>query len=74
LIARELVRLRAFEQTMRAVGIDYDMLVDMFDYTWELFDAIKTAAERGDKDEAVLLESMNNEIKSNSITYHFRVS
>ncbi|KIX04933.1 uncharacterized protein Z518_05804 [Rhinocladiella mackenziei CBS 650.93] len=73
LIAQELVRLQSFEQTMRAVGIDYDIIIDMFDYTWELFDAIKSAIERGDKNEAVLLEALNDENKSNSIVYHFKM-
>ena len=74
LITQELVRLQSFEQTMRAVGIDYDIIIDMFDYTWELFDALKAAAEQGDKNEAVLLESLNDENKSDSIVYHFKAS
>ena len=58
---------------MRAVGIDYDIIIDMFDYTWELFDAIKTAVGRGDKSDTVLLEAMNEQGKSDSIVYHFKV-
>ena len=72
-ITQELVRLQSFEQTIRAVGIEYDLMVDMFDYTWELFDAIKAAAELGGTNVAVVLESLNDEIKSNSIIYHFKV-
>lgn len=45
----------------------------MFDYTWELFDALKVAVGRGDSHEAVLLEWLNDETKSNSIVYHFKV-
>ena len=73
LITQEEVRLRSHEHTMRSAGIDYDIIVDMFDYTWELFDAIKAAIERGDTNEAVLLHSLNDEIISNSIVYHFKV-
>lgn len=73
LITQERVRLQSFEQTMRAVGIDYDIIIDMFDYTWELFDAIKEAIEKGNKNEAVLLDCMNDQPKSDSIVYHFKV-
>ncbi|OQV04333.1 hypothetical protein CLAIMM_09230 isoform 1 [Cladophialophora immunda] len=73
LITQELVRLRSFEQTMRSVGIDYDIIIDMFDFTWELFDALKSAVERGDTNEAVLLDSLNDENISNSIVYHFKM-
>lgn len=72
-ITQEKVRLQSFEQTMRAVGIDYDIIVDMFDYTWDLFDDILKAVERGDRTDSVLLESMNDENKSNSIVYHVKV-
>ncbi|EXJ77644.1 hypothetical protein A1O3_09872 [Capronia epimyces CBS 606.96] len=73
LIDQELVRLQSFEPTMRAVGVDYDIIMDMFDYTWELFSAIKAAAERGDKSDHVLLEIMNDGPKSDSIVYHFKM-
>ncbi|KAJ9606596.1 hypothetical protein H2200_008604 [Cladophialophora chaetospira] len=73
LITQEEVRIRSHEQTMRTAGLSYDIIVDMFDYTWELFDALKSAAERGDKDEAVLLQSLNDENASNSIVYHFKM-
>ncbi|OCT52005.1 ubiquitin thioesterase OTUB1, variant 1 [Cladophialophora carrionii] len=73
LVAQEEVRLRSHEQTMRAAGIDYDIITDMFDYTWELFGAIKSATERGDVNETVLLQSLNDENISNSIVYHFKM-
>ncbi|KAK5194539.1 hypothetical protein LTR99_003041 [Exophiala xenobiotica] len=73
LITQEKVRLLSFEQTMRAVGIDYDIIIDMFDYTWELFDAIKTAVGRGDMSDTVLLEAMNDQGRSDSIVYHFKM-
>ncbi|EHY56077.1 hypothetical protein HRR80_005770 [Exophiala dermatitidis] len=73
LLDQELVRLQSFEQTMRAVGVDYDIMVDMFEYTWDLFAAIKAAIERGDKDDRVLLDVMNDSGQSDSIVYHFKM-
>ncbi|KIV88973.1 hypothetical protein, variant [Exophiala mesophila] len=73
LINQEKVRLQSFEQTMRAVGIDYDIIVDMFDYTWEFFDEILKAIQQGQQDEAVLLQALNDENQSNSIIYHFKI-
>lgn len=73
LVTREKERLQGFEQTMRAVGIDYDIILDMFDYTWDLFDAIKAAIEHGDRSEKVLMEAFNDQGPSNSIVYHFKV-
>lgn len=45
----------------------------MFDYTWDLFDAVKTAIDRGDRSEQVLMEALNDQGSSNSIVYHFKV-
>ncbi|KAJ9636634.1 hypothetical protein H2204_005234 [Knufia peltigerae] len=73
LVTREKERLQGFEQTMRAVGIDYDIILDMFDYTWDLFDAIKAAIEHGDRSEKVLMEAFNDQGPSNSIVYHFKM-
>lgn len=73
LINQEKVRLQSFEQMMRAVGIDYDIIIDMFDYTWDLFDTILDAIQRGDQNESSLLETINDENQSNSILYHFKV-
>lgn len=74
LLMQEMSRLKSFEDTMRMAGIDYDILVDMFDYTWDLFDDIRQALERHDKSESVILKLMNDENVSNSIVYHFKVS
>ena len=54
-------------------GIDYDLVIDMFDYTWELFAKIREAAERNEKDESILTKAFNEEGQSNSIVYHFKV-
>lgn len=73
LIMQEEIRLQTFADTMRMAGIDYDIIIDMFDFTWELFNDLKKAVESGQTSESVLLESLNDEIKSNSIIYHFKV-
>jgi ubiquitin thioesterase protein OTUB1 len=73
-VEQELVRLQSTEQTMRSAGIDYDIIIDMFDCTWELFDVIKIAIEQGNTDEVVILQYLNDENVSNSIVYHFKVS
>jgi hypothetical protein len=73
LITQEMVRLQSFEQTTRGVGIDYDIVVDMFDYTWDLFNAIKSALEQGNKSEAVVVDFMNDKSQSDSVVYHFKV-
>jgi hypothetical protein len=72
-IERERTRLRGFDETMRAAGIDVDILIDMFDSTYELFDCIQTVIEGGIKTETVLMEAMNSEGESSCILYHFKV-
>lgn len=73
LVQQEKIRFETYAETMRMVGIDYDLMVDMFDYTWELFDAIMHATQQQSKDEKVILSIMNDENKSNSIIYHFKM-
>ena len=59
---------------MRMAGMDYDIVVDLFDYTWELFEKIRLAVESQSRDDSVLMESFNDETHSNSIIYHFKAS
>lgn len=59
---------------MKMAGIDYDILVEMFDFTWELFDDLQKAVERQGKDDSVLLDTLNDTNKSDSIVYHFKVN
>jgi len=73
IVMQETVRLRSFEETMRMAGIDYEILSVMFDDTWELLEDIQKAVERQDKSEDVLLNILNDENRSNSIVYHFKV-
>ena len=68
----ESIRLQSFKDTMIMAGIDYEILQDMFDDTWELFESIRQAAETGIKNENVVLNALNNEFKSESIIYHFK--
>lgn len=74
LIVQEKIRIQTFEDTMKMAGCDYDLLADMFDYTWELFDDIRRAIEKGNADESVVLNSLNTSEKSDAIVYHFKAS
>lgn len=71
-IQHERIRLESFKDTMLMVGLDYDILQDMFDPTWELFQAIQQAVQSGVRDAAVVLNAMNDQTKSDFIVYHFK--
>jgi ubiquitin thioesterase protein OTUB1 len=74
LLVQEDTRIRSYEVMMRSIGMDYDLLVDMFDSTFELLQSIRKSFENGSKDEAVIMSAFNDEIVSNSIVYHFKAS
>jgi len=74
MVVQEETRLRSFDETLRMAGIDVDLVIDMFDYTWELFAKIRQAVELRQKDESILTNVFNEEGESNSIVYHFKVS
>lgn len=73
LVQSEKIRFETYADTMRMVGIDYDLMIDMFDCTWDLFDKIMQATQRNDKSDKVILDILNDEIMSNSIVYHFKM-
>ncbi|KAK5069582.1 hypothetical protein LTS08_007621 [Lithohypha guttulata] len=73
LVQAEKIRFESYGDTMKMVGIDYDLMVDMFDYTWELFDAVTQAVQTNGQRDSVILNIMNDENKSNSIVYHFKM-
>ena len=54
--------------------MDYELLVDMFECTFDLFTEIRKTLESGNNDESVLMNAFNDENGSNSIIYHFKVS
>ena len=66
-------RIRSFEDTMKMVGIDYDLLVDFFEETWALFGEIKTALENNTPVLPVVNAAFNDENRSNAIVYHFKM-
>lgn len=68
----EKLRLESFKETMLMVGLDYDILQDMFDSTWELFDAILQTVRSGARDTTVVLNILNDPTKSDFIVYHFK--
>ena len=55
-------------------GCDYELLADLFDSTWELFEAVRKAMENQATGESVLMDAMNDQTKSDAIVYHFKVS
>lgn len=74
LLEVEEIRIRSFKDIMVMAGVDYDLLVDMFDNTWELFAEVKKAIQENKVDDAVVLQIMNDPVVSESIVYHFKVS
>lgn len=72
MIIQEITRIRSFDDTMRMAGIDYDMVADLFDYTWELLEKIRSTVESHSQDDSMLMETFNDEGQSNSIIYHFK--
>ena len=69
----EELRMQNFKDTMIMAGIDYELLSDMFDHTWELFNNVKQALQNNTKEESVLLDILNKENESNFIITHFKV-
>lgn len=74
LVLQEHTRIQSYSEMMKNVGMDYDLLVDMFDHTFDLLGEIRKTLEAGNGTESVLMEAFNDEIVSNSIVYHFKVS
>lgn len=72
-VQTEKLRLQTFADQMRMIGLDYDLLSDIFDSTWELLDRILQAVERGDRNPQVILDTMNDHIASDSVVYHFKM-
>lgn len=58
---------------MVMAGVDYDLLVDMFDNTWDLFGEIRRAIESDIRDDSVVMRTLNDAVISESIVYHFKV-
>lgn len=73
MVQTEKIRFQTFEDTMRMIGLDYDILVDMFDSTWELYDKVLEAVQSSNPHESVVLNFLNDENVSNSIVYHFKM-
>ena len=74
LLEVEEIRVRSFKDIMMMAGVDYDLLVDMFDNTWELFSEIKKAIQSGNEAESIVINTLNDVVVSESIIYHFKVS
>lgn len=73
LVQLEKIRFETFADTMTQIGMDYELLAVMFDYTWELFDKIIEAVQNNVPDDNIVLNILNDENPSNSVIYHFKM-
>lgn len=69
----EKLRFESFADSMRMLGLDYEMLADLFTPTFELFDKIQNAVNNGINDIQIVTDDLNNEHVSNYIVYHFKM-
>jgi Peptidase C65 Otubain len=72
-IAAERSRLQSFNNTLVAVGYDSTMVELFVDETLGLFDSLQQAIESGNRSDRLLLDVFNDENRSNSIVFHFKV-
>lgn len=70
----EKARLQSFNDTLVAVGYEFNVVEFFVDETMELFDALYHAIESGNRSDQLLLDIFNDENRSNSIVFHFKVS
>lgn len=73
LVQLEKIRFETFADTMTQIGMDYELLADMFDYTWQLFDKVAEAVQNNVPDDNIILNILNDENPSNSVVYHFKM-
>lgn len=73
-VAKELERIKSFNQLLDAVGQDETLYEIFVDATEDLLNQVSNAIENGNQDESFLLEAFNSEYNSNAIITHFRVS
>jgi len=72
-IAAERARLQSFNDTLVGVGYDFTMVELFVDETLGLFDSLQQAIESGNRNDRLLLDVFNDENRSNSIVFHFKV-
>lgn len=73
-VAKELVRIKSFNQLLDAVGQDENLYDIFVDATEDLLLQVSNAIQNGTQDETFLLEAFNSEYNSNAIITHFRVT
>lgn len=72
-VASERARLQSFNDSLVAVGYEFTMVELFVDETMELFASLHQAIESGDRSDRLLLDVFNDENRSNSIVFHFKV-
>jgi ubiquitin thioesterase protein OTUB1 len=65
--------MRSFEDLMKMAGVNYELLEDFFDQTWELFKALSEALMKGMPAMPLVIDAFNDEGRSNAIVYHFKM-
>lgn len=58
---------------MKMAGVDYELLEDFFEETWELFLRIDNAFKEKKAALPLVAEVFNDENRSNAIVYHFKM-
>jgi hypothetical protein len=72
-IASEITRLKAFNASFPAVGLDPEMAELFMEPAMELLEKMQNALLRQDLDDKFLHQTMNSDEESNSILYYFKV-
>jgi ubiquitin thioesterase protein OTUB1 len=72
-VASEKARVRSFNDTLVTVGYEFSMVELFVDETMDLFDSVHQAITSGDRSDRLLLDVFNDENRSNSIVFHFKV-
>ncbi|RMZ89789.1 hypothetical protein DV736_g2994, partial [Chaetothyriales sp. CBS 134916] len=74
LVIQEQIRIRSYNEMMKSVGLEVELLEIMFEHTFELFETIRHAIESGNLADSVILNALNDTNVSDSIVYHFKAS
>lgn len=72
-VVAEKQRLQGFTSTLVAVGWESSMVELFVEQTMELFDSLHEAMRSANRSDLLLLEAFNDEARSNSIVFHFKL-
>ncbi|KAL4791797.1 peptidase C65 Otubain-domain-containing protein [Aspergillus venezuelensis] len=69
----EMIRIKSLNTLLGQVGLDETMYEIFVDATEEVFGAIVSAIERGDRNDSFLVDLFNQEYNSSAVLTHFRL-